>query len=54
MDFLVNLYKSTYIGATVNIDRRMQSLDQLLILERPTSKAIPYSEWPSQPPINFE
>lgn len=36
------------------LDRRMQALDQLLELERPTTKAIPYSEWPSPPQINFE
>ena len=28
------------------IERRQVALDNLLALERPTSKAIPYSEWP--------
>lgn len=36
------------------LDRRMQALDQLLELERPTTKAIAYSEWPSPPVINYE
>ena len=33
------------------LQRRMMALEQLLALERPTSKAIPYSEWPSPPRI---
>ena len=33
------------------LDRRMQALTQLLALDRPTSKAVPYSEWPSKPEV---
>ena len=33
------------------IDRRMKALTQLLALERPTSKSVPYSEWPSPPEV---
>ena len=33
------------------LDRRMQALTQLLELDRPTSKAVPYSEWPSKPEV---
>ena len=36
------------------LERRMEALQQLLALDRPTSKAIPYSEWPSFPEVNFE
>lgn len=32
------------------LERRMKALEQLLALERPTSKAIAYSEWPSGSP----
>jgi hypothetical protein len=32
----------------------MKALKQLLALERPTSKAIAYSEWPSPPEVNLE
>jgi len=34
--------------------RRMKALKQLLALEQCTSKAIPYSEWDTQPDIHFE
>lgn len=34
--------------------RRMMALKQLLELDRPTSKAKPYSEWAEQPRVNFE
>ena len=33
------------------LDRRMQALTQLLALDRPTSKSVPYSEWPSKPEV---
>jgi len=37
----------------VPLERRMKALEQLLSLERSTSKAIPFSEWPSTPVINY-
>ncbi len=36
------------------LERRMQALATLLALERPTTKAIAYSEWPSPPKIICE
>lgn len=36
------------------LDRRMKALTQLLALERPTSKSIPYSEWPAPPQVIIE
>ena len=36
------------------LERRMRALKQLLALERPTSKAIAYSEWPVPPQVNIE
>ncbi len=36
------------------LERRIQALKQLLNLERPTSKAILYTEWPSPPQVNIE
>ena len=36
------------------LERRMTALKQLLALERSTSKAISYSEWPSPPQVNIE
>jgi structure-specific endonuclease subunit SLX1 len=36
------------------LERRMTALKQLLALERPTSKAMAYTEWPSPPKINIE
>jgi structure-specific endonuclease subunit SLX1 len=36
------------------LERRMTALKQLVELERPTTKAIAYAEWPSMPQINFE
>ena len=36
------------------LERRMKALKQLLSLERPTSKAIAYTEWPSSPQVNIE
>lgn len=38
----------------IPFERRKLALEQLLALERPTSKAIAYSEWPSPPQINWE
>lgn len=34
--------------------RRKHALDKLLQLERPTTKALAYTEWPSPPKINVE
>ena len=36
------------------LERRMSALKQLLALERPTSKALAYSEWSSLPQVNIE
>ena len=36
------------------IDRRMQALNELLNLERSTTKAIPYTEWALKPVIHFD
>jgi len=36
------------------LERRKQALTALLALERPTTKAIPYSEWPEPPVVNWE
>jgi structure-specific endonuclease subunit SLX1 len=36
------------------IERRMVALEQLLALERSTTKAIPYKEWPSPPEVHIE
>ena len=36
------------------LERRMNALRTLLALERPTTKAIAYTEWPSPPEVNLE
>lgn len=36
------------------VDRRMAALDQLLALDRPTTKAKLYSEWSSPPVVHIE
>jgi structure-specific endonuclease subunit SLX1 len=36
------------------LERRMAALKELLSLERPTSKAKAYSEWPSPPEVHCE
>ena len=36
------------------LERRMKALKQLLALERPTSKAITYAEWPAAPEVHLE
>lgn len=36
------------------LERRIKALKELLALERPTSKAIAYSEWPSPPQVHCE
>ena len=35
-------------------DKRLLALDQLLKLDRPTTKAIPYSEWDTEPNIVYK
>jgi structure-specific endonuclease subunit SLX1 len=36
------------------LERRKQALTMLLVLERPTSKALAYSEWSNPPLVNWE
>ena len=36
------------------LERRMKALHQLLCLERPTTKAIKYTEWEEQPKVHIE
>jgi len=36
------------------LERRIKALKELLVIERPTSKAIPYSEWPAPPQVHCE
>ena len=36
------------------LERRIKALKQLLALERPTSKAIPYTEWSTPPQVILE
>jgi structure-specific endonuclease subunit SLX1 len=36
------------------LERRMKALQQLLALERPTSKAKPYVEWITKPEVHIE
>lgn len=36
------------------LERRMTALKDLLALERPTSKAMAYTEWPTPPKVNIE
>lgn len=36
------------------LERRMMALKQLLALERPTTKAIAYTEWPAPPEVHLE
>ena len=36
------------------LERRMSALQTLLHLERPTSKAVAYSEWESKPVVHIE
>jgi predicted GIY-YIG superfamily endonuclease len=42
-------------GVNINpLEKRMKALNDLLALERPTSKAIAYTEWPTPPVVEFE
>jgi len=36
------------------LERRMKALKDLMNLERPTSKSVPYAEWSTMPEIHFE
>ena len=36
------------------IERRLEALKQLLALERPTTKAFAYTEWPAPPEVHLE
>jgi len=36
------------------LERRIKALKDLLALERPTSKALSYSEWPTPPEVHLE
>ena len=36
------------------LERRKKALETLLAMERPTTKAIAYSEWPLPPAVNWE
>ena len=36
------------------LERRIKALKELLALERPTTKAISYKEWPSPPEVHLE
>ena len=36
------------------LERRMKALTELLALERPTTKALAYSEWPTPPEVHLE
>jgi structure-specific endonuclease subunit SLX1 len=42
-------------GVKINpLEKRMNALKDLLALERPTSKAIAYAEWPAPPVVHLE
>jgi structure-specific endonuclease subunit SLX1 len=41
-------------GTATPLEKRMQALDQLLALERSTTKAVPYAEWPAPPQVHKE
>ena len=43
-----------FSSSLLPLERRMKALVQLLSLERPTSKAMAYTEWPSPPQVNIE
>jgi hypothetical protein len=36
------------------LERRMLALKELLSLDRPTSKAVAYAEWPTPPEVHLE
>lgn len=39
-------------GKMTPLERRFNALDQLLALDRPTTKAIPYAEWTTPPTVH--
>ena len=41
-------------NAMLPVERRKMALEQLLALERPTTKALAYSEWNQPPQVNWE
>ena len=41
-------------AAMLPVERRKKALEQLLALERPTSKALAYTEWSQPPQVNWE
>ena len=41
-------------GTATPLEKRMQALDQLLALERSTTKAVPYADWPTPPQVHRE
>jgi predicted GIY-YIG superfamily endonuclease len=41
-------------GPISPVERRFKSLQKLLLLEKPTTKAIPYQDWTNIPEIVFE
>jgi len=52
-------YSRKYLNIRNPLERRMRGLYDIMHMERPTSKAIPYSEWPliddiSGPQIKWE
>jgi structure-specific endonuclease subunit SLX1 len=43
-----------YLGVKNPLKRRAFALQQILAMERPTTKALAYVEWPSPPVVNIE
>lgn len=48
------LHRKLPRGGCTPLENRMKALDTLLALERPTSKAMAYSEWSSPPKVHHE
>jgi hypothetical protein len=38
----------------IPLERRIKALKELLSLERPTSKALAYTEWENKPEVHLE
>ena len=49
---LKQISRKIFVSKESPLERRFKALDMLLALDRSTSKAIPYSEWPSPPEIH--
>jgi structure-specific endonuclease subunit SLX1 len=47
-------YSRKLSASLLPMDRRIQALNTLLLLERPTSKAILYTEWATPPSVVWE